>query len=249
MSEGTVHSTKQNGNLTVLKYNNATDILIQFNKTGFEKKTTASYIRSGVVRDLLYPAVVGVGYFGVGEHRAKIEGRMTKAYDTWYQMFQRCYAPRSKTVAPSYYNICSVCDEWHNFQVFAEWFYKDTYRKEDWHLDKDLLVKGNKVYSPSTCCFVPSDINAAFIKSDKARGEFPIGVSFSSCNRGDYIAYCNIGDGITTRLGRYHCPDLAFYAYKLCKENYLVLLAEEYKDVLDNKVYNALRIYKVEKED
>lgn len=29
-------------------------------------------------------------------------------------------------------------------------------------LDKDILKKGNKLYSPRTCCIVPLDLNSAF---------------------------------------------------------------------------------------
>ena len=38
-------------------------------------------------------------------------------------------------------------------------------------LDKDLLVEGNKIYSPSTCCFIPKEINTVinYKRHDKER--------------------------------------------------------------------------------
>ena len=50
---------------------------------------------------------------------------------------------------------------------------------EGWQLDKDILIKGNKIYSPDTCCFVPSEINNLFVGCNKSRGSLPIGVTFN----------------------------------------------------------------------
>jgi len=42
--------------------------------------------------------------------------------------------------------------------------------------DKDILVIGNKVYSPETCIFVTREVNALLNRNKAARGEFPQGV-------------------------------------------------------------------------
>lgn len=54
------------------------------------------------------------------------------------------------------------------FQEFAEWCQSEYgYMNVEqngrfWQLDKDILVSGNMVYSPDTCCFVPNRINSVF---------------------------------------------------------------------------------------
>jgi hypothetical protein len=61
-------------------------------------------------------------------------------------------------------------------------------------LDKDILVKGNKVYSPDACVFVPQCINILFTKSHKShktKEKLPMGVNFDS-KRNKYRAYCSI---------------------------------------------------------
>ena len=59
-----------------------------------------------------------------------------------------------------------------------------------YHLDKDILVKGNKVYSPETCCFVPQEINSLLVTSVRSRGDQPIGVSYNKLTQ-KYEAYYN----------------------------------------------------------
>ena len=74
-------------------------------------------------------------------------------------MFDRCYNPEVHARVPEYID-CEVSDEFCNFQNFAKWYdrkiYTSSYALE---LDKDLLVRDNKIYSPSTCCFIPKEIN------------------------------------------------------------------------------------------
>ena len=88
---------------------------------------------------------------GVGKYRSKISGKQTKQYITWKGMIKRCYSAKSQEVHHTYIG-CTVCDEWLNFQVFAKWF-DDNYIS-GFHLDKDIKVKGNKVYGPNVCRFV-----------------------------------------------------------------------------------------------
>lgn len=97
-------------------------------------------------KDLYTPSVHGVGYMGEGKYKST-----SKAYKTWKHMLTRCYDPKYHATRPTYKG-CSVCTEWHNFQVFAKWF-EDNYI-EGYHLDKDSITKGNKEYSPSNCVFL-----------------------------------------------------------------------------------------------
>ena len=142
------------------------------------------------------------------------------------------------------YRGCLVAEEWHNFQVFAKWFhenYKPEYM-QNWHLDKDILVKGNKIYSPETCCFIPVEINLLLGKSKSKRGEYPIGV-IKTKNR--YIAV--IGhEKRKIHIGSFLTINEAFIAYKNFKEKCIKEVADKYKDQITAKTYQALYNYKVE---
>ena len=107
----------------------------------------------------------GMGYLGEGKYKGKENGKPTKCYDTWKSMLERCYDPKYHEKEPTYID-CKVCDEWLCFQNFAEWFYDNYYEVEGERmaLDKDILNKGNKIYSPNNCIFVPQIINNLFKK-------------------------------------------------------------------------------------
>ena len=113
-------------------------------------------------------------------------------------------------------------------------------------LDKDILNKGNKVYSPDTCVYVPQSINSLFTKSDKVRGEYPIGVYKQ---KDKYVAQLNKGNGKQIYLGSYSTPEEAFQAYKQAKEEYIKEVANEYKDKIPYRLYEALMNYEVEIDD
>ena len=102
-----------------------------------------------------------------------------------------------------------------------------------WCLDKDILVKGNKIYSPETCCFVPKGINLLFGKNNAKRGNYPIGV----CKfKNKFQATINI-KGKTISLGHFDTPEEAFEAYKTAKEAYIKEVADEWKDRIEEDVY------------
>ena len=151
MVENTIHKTKNNGSLRIKHYKGKYDVDVVFIDTGFVRNAESSAIRNGSVKDLMKPSVCGVGYFGVGDYKAQINKVKTKEYDVWSAMLKRCYSETSKKYNPSYSNV-SVCDEWHNFQVFCAWF-NDNYI--DGHcLDKDILSTGSRQYNKDNCSFV-----------------------------------------------------------------------------------------------
>jgi hypothetical protein len=115
-------------------------------------------------------------------------------------------------------------------------------------LDKDILYKGNKVYSPETCVFVPERINILFVKSDKIRGEYPIGVTWRK-DRGRFSSRCCDAHGTYKPLGCYDTVEGAFNAYKTFKEKVIKQVADEYKHLIPNKLYQAMYNYQVEIND
>ena len=114
----------------------------------------------------------------------------------------------------------------------------------DWVLDKDILVKGNKIYSSETCCFVPPEINGCFTLRTLNRGELPIGVSKNRYGL-PYKARCGY-NGERVLIGNYKTPEEAFQAYKSVKMEEILRLAEKWKGKIDDKVYQALLQWKIE---
>lgn len=196
-------------------------------------------------RDPYVPSVYGVGYHGEGEYIPSVKGEHSQASRMWKGMLNRCYNKKYIDKKQSYID-CSVCEEWHNFQNFAKWHEENYYEIEgqEMHLDKDILVKNNKIYSPETCVFVPEHINSLFTKRQSRRGELPIGVHFCK-KRHKYIAQCG-ADGKRIYLGGFDSPQEAFDTYKDFKEKEVKRVASLYKDNLPTELYEALCNYKVE---
>jgi hypothetical protein len=160
----------------------------------------------------------------------------SESYKIWMGIIKRCGDVKHPT-----YIDCKICEEWKVYSNFKKWF--DKRHIEGFHLDKDILVKGNKVYSPNTCCFVPREINNLFIKCQNTRGEYPIGVK-KCTNRKGFSA--TIYKGKKEYVGYFSTPIDAFNAYKEAKENWIKQVADKWKDKLDPKVYQALYNYQVE---
>lgn len=162
-----------------------------------------------------------------------------KPHQLWISMMSRCYSDSYRKNFKSYIG-CEVSECWHLFSNFKEWFEKNYV--EGWQLDKDILVKGNKIYSPDTCCFVPNEINLMLTNGKRARGKYPIGVS-KHYNK--FTSYCRVGD-VRKCLGQFDTPSEAFFAYKKAKETHIRQIADKWKNQLEPKVYEALYNYQVE---
>ena len=119
------------------------------------------------------------------------------------------------------------------------------------HLDKDILCKGNKIYSSDKCIFVPKRINSLFAKWYNDRGKNPIGVSPTSS--GKYRAYCCDENGKYKHLGSYSSEEEAFQVYKNYKENLIKRTIDSYEGKIPEPFYSKLREamynYKVEIDD
>ena len=164
-----------------------------------------------------------------------------RSYVTWQSMIVRCYSPKARGKYRTYEGV-AICEDWHKFSIFKAWF--DEHYVEGWQLDKDILVKGNKVYGPDTCCFVPQELNSVILKSNRSRGEYPIGVSLhKKLNKFRADLSTNRGK---VYLGLFDSEKEAFHVYKKFKEDYIKKLASKYKDELDSRVYEALVNYQVE---
>lgn len=232
--------------MEIIEYRSAVDIDVFFPKDNcIVKNKRYSCFLKGTIKNPFDRTVCGVGYIGQGKYEPIKNNVMAKSYKIWRDMLKRCYGKNEDIKNPSYKEVY-VCNEWHNYQLFAEWFEKNYYEinGKKMCLDKDILVKGNKEYSPNTSIFVPQEINVLFISSNSSRGAFPIGVSYHKKEKKFYSRCCDRGTTVT--IGTYGTSYDAFIAYKKYKENLISEIAEEYKDSIPLKLYNAMKKYKVE---
>lgn len=238
--------------MIIVEYRMNRDIDVYFPEYDWTfKHTRYNDFKKGNIKCPYERRVYGIGYIGEGEYKTKINGKRTKCYKTWQGMLERCYNPKCHGKHPTYIN-CKVCEEWLCFQNFAKWYYENYYEidGERMCLDKDILHRNNKIYSPENCIFVSERINTLFIKCDKMRGEYPIGVSYYKQNN-RFVAQCSVYDFKENKikkihLGYYNTPEEAFNAYKQFKEQYIKQVAEYYKNLIPTELYNALYNYKVE---
>lgn len=159
-------------------------------------------------------------------------------------MLRRCYDEKSLVKKPSYKN-CYVCDEWLKFSNFKKWF-DENYIK-NYCLDKDLFSDVDKIYSPQTCCFIPMEINCFLVKSKNRRGDYPIGVVFrKDCKKFMAQVYIN---GENKILGTFNDEISAFNRYKEEKEKQAKIIAEKWKGIITDRVYQKLYNYTVNIDD
>lgn len=163
------------------------------------------------------------------------------AYSAWVNMVRRAYDPKYHARYQTYVGV-TVCKEWHSFSAFRTWWIAN-YR-DDGHLDKDLLVVGNREYSPWSCLYVPQWLNTFTTDSRASRGEFPIGVCLHK-RTGRYRSQChNPITGKDIELGYFTTPESAHDAWR----RYKLELAEQLKpemEAIDQRVYpNIVTIVK-----
>lgn len=177
---------------------------------------------------------------------------MLKEYSLWTDMLRRC-TKKILRKRPTYEGV--TCSEnFKSYTFFYEWcnqqkgFNKKDKNGRKWSLDKDLLLRGNKVYSEDVCVFVPNRVNNLVTKCDSSRGEWPVGVYWDGA-KGRFVSQCNNGTGKQTYLGRFKTAQEAFQAYKTFKEALIKEIANEYKEQLDSRVYEALMNYEVNEND
>lgn len=245
---GEVRYNNKGEEMKIIRYANYDDIDVQFDDGVVVEHRNYGAFLKGQIKNPITPSLFGVGFIGKGKFKpCDKNGKLTKCYKTWFSMIQRCYDPKFQEKHPTYKG-CKVCEEWWNFQVFAEWYYSHFYELENeiMNLDKDILNKGNKIYSADNCVFVPQFINVLFVKSNKIRGEYPIGVRKYG---NKFQARLRKGNGKQMYLGTYDTPNEAFQAYKHAKEEYIKQTAEEYKSQIPQKLYDALMNYEVEIDD
>ena len=241
---GKVCKSTSSGDFKIVKYNDSYNVEIQFLKTGYETSATLGNIRNGKVKDPCVPSVYGVGVLG-DKYPITIDGVLIKEYKLWTSMLVRCYSDGFKKKQPTYEG-CKVSDNFKSYGYFYEWCHKQIgFGNEGWQLDKDLLVKGNKVYNEFTCVFLPNEINSLLTRREALRGKHLIGVYWCNTKKA-FVAQVNKNKGKRENLGSFNTEIEAFNAYKVAKESFVKEQANKFKSQIDERAYNALMNYQVE---
>lgn len=197
-------------------------------------------------------------YNSKGKYKTRIpapDKSKTKACQLWENIRNRCeYLPIKDEVRFGKYSDVDSCKEWKDFQSFAQWFdgvEQSGYYSEGWQLDKDLLLKNNKIYSPEFCVFLPEEVNKALNTKSRQRGKLPLGMCYRSnrsgriiikftCKYPEFTMYAEISESQIVE---------GFALYKAAREKYIHYLAEKYKSNLDPRAYQALKNYEVNIDD
>lgn len=250
---GNVYTSNNYGDYYVESIVDQENVRIRFLNTNHSQHINKNQILTGAVRDYSVQSVRKsksnniihkVGDKGVD--KSLIEENF-KVYQVWCSMLQRCYSPTNDYVKRNYKD-CEVSDYFKFFPQFLDWWkMKSDGISVELQLDKDILVKGNRLYSETTCTLVPRDINMLLIKRNKARGKYPIGVTYCKTSK-KYKAQLSKFN-VITNLGFYEDIEGAFLAYKQAKEDYIKEVANKYKDVIEEKVYEILMEYEVNIDD
>lgn len=184
-----------------------------------------------------------LGYFNGKQKQVTLS--VCPYYSAWRSMLMRCYSDKYHKQRPTYKG-CSVCDNWKSFSNFKAWM-----ETQDWQgkqLDKDLLVPGNKIYSPETCVFLSTRLNSFTLECTKSRGDYPIGVCYMkrAATSGEesskpYVARCRDIFGKKKHLGTFETPEEAHQAWLEAKLNIArELAADILSDGGDPRIADAL---------
>lgn len=168
---GETNVNKHGSKMEIVKYDKANDVWVKFIESDYIMKTIYGNFKRGDIKSPYDKTVYGVGFLGVGKYKAHVNLKQTKQYKAWKSMMTRCYYKEHLERFPTYYG-CSVVEDWHNYQNFGDWYDKNYYEidGEIMQLDKDILIKGNRTYSPEACIFVPQSINLVFRKGGNKSG-------------------------------------------------------------------------------
>lgn len=180
---------------------------------------------------LLFGVGVNDSDYNVVEHKI-IDGKRKIVwtcpfYVKWRDMLYRCYHASMQTKFPTYVG-CSVCEEWLTFSSFKAWMIQ-----QDWEgkvLDKDILILGNKIYSPDNCVFVNSKVNLFISERVRNRGQWPIGVSWHNRDSKFRARGGSVVTGKDVCIGYFDTPEEAHKAWLAFKLKQAYILASEQTD-------------------
>lgn len=241
---GEKHITKEGYEIEVIEYVCCFNCTVKFNDKLNTTLKNVQYVtvKNKTITNPHHPKIFGVGYLGIGIYNTV---KNCYAYERWYGVMKRCYSEKSRVRFPTYKDV-TVCEEWHSFQNFTKWHEENwkPYMDSSWHIDKGILVKGNKVYSPETCCFVPQEINVLFLKRKSVENKLPTGVNVNRGRGKKYVfSFSKNNENMSKLVGSI---EEGFDMYKTVKEEWIKEVADKWKNLILSQVYKAMYNYKVE---
>ena len=245
---GEINYNKYGSKITIVEYYSSSYVVVEFDN-GYITRCTYEQFKKGSIKSIYCRTICGVGIVGLQNIQPNNNEIYKKSYNRWRSMLTRCYNEKLRDKAPTYKDVF-VSKEWLYYPNFKKWYDDNYYTVDDevMCLDKDILHKGNKLYSPNNCIFVPARINEMFTQCTKRRGNCPIGVNYKK-KENKYIAQCNDGMHGNVGLGTFNNPTDAFYKYKDYKEKSIRIVANEYKDRIPQKLFDAMYNWKVNIDD
>ena len=232
---GDVFPTNSGGSVTVTRVGGWDDIDVRHNDIhGYITTVYMSALKIGQIKNPYHPKVYGVGYVGVGPYVSGTSHQKTIEYEVWKDMLRRCYCTKNAIHSPTYVG-CTVDPIWHNFQNFAHWYCYTGYYNIGYQLDKDLLVQGNRIYSPNTCTMLPAELNS-ILQVKETNRLLPTGVF--KTNSGYKARFNNLDE--KAYLGTFNTIEEAHQQYRLAKKRQLIKLASKYEGSISMIAYQAL---------
>ena len=243
--------------MKIVEYYGCHNIIVEF-QDEWKYRTNAQLTQfyDGRIKNPYHPTVFGIGIIGELKHTIDKSKKINcKEFNTWYEMLRRCYDIKYKN-RENTYNDVICCKEWLYYPNFYNWIinqenYKIWVKTKLSSLDKDILHKGNKIYSPENCLLVPHFVNSLFVRMDKNRGNYPIGISYDkkSGRFSANVSRMKNGKYRCKNFGKYPTAEEAFYlGYKPIKESYIKEIAKEEfeKGTISKICFEAMMNYKVE---
>lgn len=220
--------------MKIVVYDGYNDVIVEFqDEHHYRLHTTYTNFKRHQALNPYDKSVFGVGYLGEGNYSTGTSKKRSQEHRVWRCMLERCYSEKYKEDNKAYYGITTVCEEWKCFQKFAEWYSNNKYEVDGrLHLDKDILYPNNKIYAPDKCLLVPQRINMLFMTRPNKNG-LPNGVG--KVSNGKYSAAYN-----GKHLGIFNSIAEAEIAHYNSQKNAIRQVAEEYKEAIPKKVYDAL---------
>ena len=237
IAEGHVFYNKHGTPFKIIRYITTNHIEIEFlDDYHVHKFVSKQRILLRSVRNPYDKTVFGIGCIGEGPYKVRRKGgKLYESYNAWRNMLERCYGEKYRKRNPTYEN-CTCCEAWKNYQNFASWYDAHFYQvgNERMHIDKDIKIKGNQVYSPETCVIIPQRINMIFAtKKLNRRSTLPTGISKLTC--GMYKTRY-----ITDEIGRYSSLEESVQAYLSAKRKHIAEVVESYGDQIPTDVREVI---------
>lgn len=238
---GQVFKTNEGGTFKIVKVLAGKLVRIKHNdRHGHEMEVYNRCVLKGSISNPYSRNLQGVGFLGVGKHIAHTDKKTTEVYEKWQSIIQRCYNPYKLDKHRKFMNH-TVCDTWHSFQDFAEWYTQLEYTDCNYQLVKNLIDLENTVYDATHCFLIPKSISMSLALAK--HGKYPYGIKFNKA-KGKYQVVLHkksTGGALTS----YDTLKQAIAGYVDHKEQHVKELANEWRNVISNRTYIALMSWKI----